>query len=72
VPETLEDILPPAPHKVVKEAVTDIKNGIHDMMEDVKTVAVEMAPHNLVKGSSPKEFLPPPPPKPPKPPRFND
>ena len=74
MPETLEDVLPPPPHKLVKEAAVDIKSGMKDIMDDVKSLATEMAPHNLVKNVNPKDILPPleKPPKPPKLPRMGD
>ena len=79
MPETLGDILPPPPHKLAKEAMDgvklaaiDVKNDIKNVADDAKNAVVEMAPHNLIKGSSPKDMLPPPPPKPPKPPKLSD
>ena len=73
MPENLQDILPPPPHKLAQEAMdgvkmaaVDVKNDIKNMADGAKDAIVEMAPHNLVKGGSPKDLLPPPPPKPPR------
>jgi|GEM_PF-6926409 len=75
--QTLEDVLPPPPHKVLKEVADDakgladsVRRDIAGVADDVRVTAVQMAPHNMIREApkpNPKEFLPPPPPKPEKP-----
>ena len=83
--KTLEDVLPPPPHKMLKEAAEDVRGLADNLRQDVTGVAddvrvtvVELAPHNILRGmpKPPKpdgrELLPPKPPSPPKPPRLGD
>jgi len=71
--ESLKDVLPPPPHEVLKEGVSEAKNVLDGIRGDAKAIVTELAPHNLMQDLKPsKEMLPPAPPKPPKPPSLRD
>ena len=72
MPETLKDVLPPAPHEIVKEFADEVKKGIDALRTDAKAAVDDLAPHKVLGEFKPSELKPPAPPKPPKPPRLGE